>query len=105
VRLILEFARQVSAQRPAPELLIVFADFRKGLGAEVVEYFRPLGTAAIALDSVIDPMDPAWHLPDELHWTAAGHRRVAEALAGPLSALLADESGTAVRPGATESSR
>jgi lysophospholipase L1-like esterase len=102
VRLILEFGRRVSAQRPAPRLLVVFADLRNGLGAEAVEYLRPFGITAVTLDSTIDPTDPAWHLPDGLHWTEAGHRRVAEVLAERLRALLS-ESDTPGQTAAPES--
>jgi lysophospholipase L1-like esterase len=88
-RLILELERQVKAHgRPAPALLVVLADLRNGLGTEIAEYLRARGIPAVALDPHIPPIGSAWHLPDGLHWTAAGHRRVAEILAEPVRELL-----------------
>jgi lysophospholipase L1-like esterase len=97
-RLILELHQSVSRLQPQAQLLVVLADLRNGRGPEAVDYLGRLAIPAVALDGAIDPMDPAWHLPDGLHWTEAGHARVAELLAGPLQPLL--ERGTGRPAGA-----
>jgi lysophospholipase L1-like esterase len=87
-RLILELQRSVARKQPSAQLLVVFADLRDGLGRDAVEYVRQFGVASVALDGLIDPFNPTWHLPDGLHWTSQAHLKVAEALGEHLRSLF-----------------
>jgi lysophospholipase L1-like esterase len=89
-RLIRELQRTVARKQPAAQLLVVFADFRNTLGREATEYLGQFGIPSVALDAYVDPRDPALHLADGLHWTPAGHVRVADVLAQRLNSLLHD---------------
>jgi lysophospholipase L1-like esterase len=85
LRLLVELKRKTSEDKAG--FLVVFATdvARADLAAEAL---RSFGIESIALRDYIDPNDKSQFLPDELHWSPAGHKTVADVLGEKLEEML-----------------
>ncbi len=86
-RLLVELRREISARQGDGKLLVVFTEEMTG-SREMAEYLTPFGISCLDLEDYLNPKDEALHLPDDFHWNAEGHKRVAEVLATHLGKYL-----------------
>lgn len=86
-RLLVELRREISARQGEGKLLVVFTEEMTG-SQEMAQYLTPFGISCLDLEEHIDHKDEALHLPDDFHWNAEGHKRVAEILATHLGKRL-----------------
>ncbi len=106
-RLIAEVRREV--EQDGAKFLVVLVDDIYA-GRRFHDYLAGLDIDVLSLDDHIAPDDTVAHLPEDFHWSAAGHAIVAGALAPRIEALLAatppqseegSQSGSAARSSIT----
>lgn len=79
-RLLIELKREISARPGEGKLLVVFTEDLTG-SREMAEYLAPFDISSLDLEEYIDERDESFHLKNDFHWNAEGHKRVAEILA------------------------
>jgi GDSL-like Lipase/Acylhydrolase family len=80
-RLLVELKRETV--KDGAQFLVVFVDGMDEAGL-FAEYLLKFQAESILLDRYIDHADRSLHLPDQIHWTPAGHKLAA----GPLSTKI-----------------
>lgn len=85
VDLIAQIGREAEAD--GAQFLVMLVD-RIYAGGKFSAALAERGLQVLSLDDVMAGHEAPLHLPDDLHWNPAGHQLVAEALRGPVTALL-----------------
>jgi hypothetical protein len=90
LQLLLEMKHLV--EKDGAKLLIVFTD---GLGfaaaREMRELFKSLDIDTLFLDDYLNANDRSLHLPDMLHWSSAGNKIVASAVANKVKGKFSND--------------
>ncbi len=86
-RLLIELRREISARQSGGKLLVVFTEDMTR-SQEMAEYLKGFDISCLDLEKHVNGGDRSLYLPDDFHWNAEGHKRVADILGGQLGKYL-----------------
>ena len=86
-RLLVELRREISARQGDGKLLVVFTEEMTG-SREFAQYLTPIDIPCLDLEDYIGADDRSLHLPNDFHWNAEGHKRVADIMAKFIAKFL-----------------